>query len=43
VVQDAEEQLTNIDEQAKERLQRKQLVIKANISRKSQSGRETTP
>jgi hypothetical protein len=41
VVQDAEEQLTNIDEQANERLQ--QLVIKAIISRKNQSGGETTP
>jgi hypothetical protein len=38
VLQDAEEQLTNIDEQANERLQRKQLVIKAIISRKNQSG-----
>jgi hypothetical protein len=43
VLQDAEEQLTNIDEQANERLQRKQLVIKAIISRKNQSGGETTP
>jgi hypothetical protein len=35
VLQDAEEQLTNIDEQANERLQREQLVIKAIISRKN--------